>query len=382
MTLALHPPPQAADSLTDCRYISAEFMYRPRPTEPRACAVFDYALRSRLTELDRVAGGVIWLCKHEGILDTLTPIIAEFPRLRSVAIVVNPAPMTRHMGDSPTRYNWEAPERWQRYTMTDRWARIQAALAVGASVPHAGWLIMPAHDAVWGRDLLARLERYAARYALNGLPAAVSPYTYYQHSPVPNVDIPPHLIATLNAAFNRDLLLPLKFARDELQAYWGKMGMIPFGMCAAVRAIAETFVWEDDRELDRAIRDAGYAVRCLWVHDPRLYRQALPVFTEADLRRVIERTLHYSLNIPSTTVGGSSLNIPLGTLGRWRQRLDWRFARNTARAEAVIADCVAEIRVRLAQHGASWVDWGDYRHVIRVGDAAVEVWKAQDLTNF
>jgi hypothetical protein len=156
------------------------------------------------------------------------------------------------------------------------------------------------------------------------------------------------------------------------------MGMIPFAMCGTVRDMSETFVWEDDLEIDRVIRDAGYRARCLWVSDPRLYRQALPVFDRDGVRRVIERTLHYSLNIPNQSVGASSLNFPLGKLATLRRWIDPNFAHCNAQAEALIAACTGEIKARLEQFGASWVDWGAYRHVMRVGDPVVEVWKREN----
>ena len=30
---------------------------------------------------------------------------------------------------------------------------------------------------------------------------------------------------------------------------------------------------------------------------------------------------------------------------------------------------------RLGRYGLSWVDWGTYRYVVRVGDPLVQVWK-------
>jgi hypothetical protein len=101
------------------------------------------------------------------------------------------------------------------------------------------------------------------------------------------------------------------------------------------------------------------------------------VFSREDAKTVIMRTLHYSLNIPGQ--GASKLNFPLGALGRLRRRVSPSFARWNAEAEALIAECVAEIAPRLARYGASWVDWGAYRYVARVGDPAVEVWRRRQI---
>ncbi len=231
---------------------------------------------------------------------------------------------------------------------------------------------MPAHDAVWGRDLLARLVALSEGHERNGLPAAVSPYTYYQHSVVPDLLIDPLLIDAVNAAFNRESRLRWRLRSDRYQAFWGKMGMIPFGMCGALRDQVETMVWEDDLEIDRAIRARGYAAVCRWIDNPALYRQTLPLFDRAGLRALIDRTLHYSLSIP----GDSSLvSQPLDFWNRLRRRIDPRYARALALSEAVTAECKIEIAARLDRCGASWVDWGAYRYVARVGDPLVQVWK-------
>jgi hypothetical protein len=179
----------------------------------------------------------------------------------------------------------------------------------------------------------------------------------------------------MNTAFGRDFLFPWKIRRDEVQAFWGKMSMTPFGMCGAIRQKAQKDVWEDDLEIDGAIRRSGYGVRCRWVSDPALYHQSPPVFDLDGLRKVIERTLHYSLNIPGTEVGSSTLNFPLDTIGQVWRYLNPHFARNNAEAERIIRECNAKIKGRLESFGASWVDWGAYRYVCRVGDPAVEVWK-------
>jgi hypothetical protein len=356
------------------RYIDAEFMYRSRPTGERERAVFDYALFSRLSQLEST-NAVLFICDSTATIDSLQYLEKQFPHLRIVTAIANPMPWAGTTPDTPRSLNWENSDEWRRYQTTDRWARINFALQVASAINKDGYLIMPAHDAVCGRGLLERLRDFSEKYARGGLPAAVSPYTYYQHSAVPDVDIPADIINTLNTAFSRDTMFPWKLRFDHAQAFWGKMGMIPFAMCGAVREKVETFVWEDDLEIDRAIRESGYGVRCWYVRNPALYRQALPVFDRNGLKKVIERTLHYSLNIPGQTIGSSSLNFPLGALGRLRALLNPRFAHYNTLAEALIAECMDMIRARLEQYGASWVDWGVYRHVIRIGDPAVEVWK-------
>ncbi len=358
-------------------FLSAEFMYRPRPIDPRARRVFDFALAARLSELSRYAdAGVLLICNSEATAESLTHLAAEYPRLAFETALVNPLPLppaTRDpYGDTPVRCQWPDPQAWRRYAQTDRWARIGFALEYGRRLDSSSYLIMPAHDAVWGEELLAMLVRLSETDAQNGLPAAVSPYSPQHHSAVPGADIPPDIIDALNAAFAR-----LSFNSDpcddeHYQAFWGKMGLIPFGMCGEILRRAETFVWEDDLEIDRVIREAGYAVRCRWVDDPALYRQALPVFDLAGLKAVIERTLHYSLNIPGDS---SILTRPLDAPGRLRQQLNPRFARGYALSQAVIAECRAEIDARLERFGQSWVDWGAYRYVVRVGDPLVQVWK-------
>lgn len=371
-------PDAIATALAGRRFIDAEFMYKPRPERGRARIVFDFALRSRLSALSS-ADAALFICDSQATIDSLEPLAAEFPHLPAAYAVANPQPWSGPSADTPRQLQWESAGRWRRYAMTDRWARIDFALHVGSLLKNPGWLVMPAHDAVWGRELLPRLAQFGERHARQGLPAAVSPCTYHQHSPVEGAHIPRDVIDLLNTAFGRDSLFGWKVRFDQVQAFWGKMGMLPFGMCKSVQAQAEKFVWEDDLEIDRVIREAGYGVRGLWVRDPQLYRQALPVSDRDGVRRVIERTLHYSLNVPTQDAGASTLNFPLGPLGKMRRVINPRFRRCNEQAEALIAECTHEIRSRLQRFGASWVDWGAYRYVMRVGDPMVEVWKNTTL---
>ncbi|MEP7292447.1 MAG: hypothetical protein ABI835_11725 [Chloroflexota bacterium] len=363
------------------RLLSTEFIYQPRPGFAEAAhRVFDFTLDSRLTELSRHNDvALLFVCDSPATVESLAHLPAQYPNLLMLAGLANPAPLAAHFGDSyaetPNHCGWDDPQHWRRYTVTDRWARISFALDVARQLPN-GWLIMPAHDAVWGSGLLDHLIHLSQKYARNGLPAAVSPYTPQHHSPVPDVDIPPEIIDALNAAFSRDSLLRWRFWRGNYQAYWGKMGMIPFAICGALLDQVETMVWEDDLEIDRVLRELGCGVRACWVSNPALYRQALPVFDRAGLRAVIERTLHYSLSIPGDT---SLLTRPLDLPGRLRRLIDPRFARGLALSEAVTAECQLKIAQRLDTVGASWVDWGAYRYVVRVGDPLVQVWKYEGV---
>jgi hypothetical protein len=365
---------EAAALLKGVRYVDAEFMYQPRPATPREQIVFDYTLKSRLSQLE-IQDAVLFICDGRRTVESLEIFQTQFPHLRMLTAIINPQFWSGQTPNTPQLLGWDAPDNWQRYTMTDRWARIDFALEVSSLLESLGYLLMPAQDAVWAKGLLTYLENVSKLYAKNGLPAAVSPYTYYQHAPVPGADILQPIIDVMNTAFGRDFWFPWKIRLDRVQAFWGKMSMTPFGMCEAIRQNVQKDVWEDDLEIDGAIRRLGYGVRCRWVSDPALYHQSPPIFDREGLSRVIERTLHYSLNIPGKAVGASSLNFPLDSLGRLWGRLNPRFARNNAEAEALIGECNATIRDRLEAYGASWVDWGTYRYVTRVGDPSVEVWK-------
>lgn len=376
-TIEIRAQPAAlAERLNGRRFVSAEFMYKPRPTEPHSRRVFDFTLGSRLNELSRYdSAAVLLICDRVATVASFADLPAAYPHLPILAAIVNPQPISPTApdpyADTPAHCGWEQPERWQRYALTDRWARIAFALEVASKLETSGNLIMPAHDAVWGQGVLEKLEQLSESHTQNGLPAATSACTPHHHSPVPGVDIPQEIIDALNAAFARDSLLQTRIERGEYQAFWGKMGIIPFGICGEVLRRAERFVWEDDLELDRVIRLAGCAVSCLWADDPALYRQALPVFDRAGLRAVIERSLHYSLNIPGDT---SLLTRSLDEPARLRRQLEPAFADGLALSEALTAECQSEIAARLERYGASWVDWGAYRYVVRVGDPFVQVW--------
>lgn len=365
-TLA-HDVSHAAELLRGCTFVSAEFMYQPRPTDPRTRRVFDYALRSRLGELN--GSGVLLLCADDATLHSLLPVLADYPQVRQVALIVNPQPAAATPSRSPYTLGWEQPHTWRRYQTTDRWARIEAALGVGAALGSGGWLAMPAQDAVWGRTLLVRLVELAHQHAQNGHPAAVSPYTPYQHSQVRGANIPRAVIALVNVAFNRDAMFAQQLDQDALQSFWGKMSLMPFTLCADVNAHTEKRIWEDDLEIDRVLRACGYGVRARWMASSRLYRQALPVFDEQGVQRIFERTLHYSLNV---SLRGSLLHAPHTATVPAR-----RDAAAVARAQALIDACTDAIDARIRHFGASWVDWGRYRHVIEPHNPFVEVWRQE-----
>lgn len=369
--MTLHATAEAAgQALAGAHILSAEFLYQPRPPEPRARAVFDHALRARLGALG-AGDGLLLLVDGPEALESVTPLLREFPALRTAALVVNPAPLA-DAPDTPHALGWEAPDSWSACAMTDRWARLQAALAAAAGARGAGWLLLPALDAVYGRPLVDWLEAQAISLG-RGRPAAVSPVTPWQHHAVSGVRIPPVMIDALNLAFDRDDTLPARLTDGSAQGVWGKLSLIPRAACAEVLRTAETDVWEDDKEIDRALREAGWMTRGLWVRDPVLYHQSPPVFDRAGLKAVLGRTLHYSLNIPADPPAGTSLIAQPGRPFTLEDSVFYHDARRLA--DGLTAECMAEIADRVARWGASWVDWGAYRTVARVGVPGVEVWR-------
>ncbi len=369
-------PEAAAAALEKAHLLSTEMMYKPRPAENNARQVFDSAFRARLAALNH-ADAVLLMVNDANTLESLRVFAETFPEPRWAAAVVNAKPLGHYRPNPPYQWEWDDPAHWMIFKTSDRWARIDFAMRTAAilSQDDSGLLLMPAHDAVYGRDLLSQLEKVAQYYACDGIPAAVSPFAPDQHTPTAGAVYERNVSAAMNAAFARDSDMRRKIRRDDLQAFWGKMNMLPFAMCAAVLGAVSQKVWEDDKEIDRAIRDCGYCARALWIDDQGIYRQSPPVFTRQDLKRVIERTLHYSLNIPTNPLGASSLNRPLDAQGKLRQLFSPQFRRANRFAETLIRECMAEIEARLSRYGVSWVDWGDYRYVVQVGDPDVEVWK-------
>src|SRR5688572_25450853 len=174
-------------------------MYRPRPAGGREQIVFDFGLRSRLSELS-AEDAALFICDSAETIESFAPFAAEFPALKMLALIANPPPYEGAAGNTPERMGWKNASQWRRYARTDRWRRIDTALRVGQQIGGSGYLVMPAHDAVWGRGLLGRMAGFSQRWARGGVPAAVSPYTYWQHSPVPGADVPQDVIDLLNTA--------------------------------------------------------------------------------------------------------------------------------------------------------------------------------------
>lgn len=369
--IELSPAPEAvARALDGVRILSAELLYQPRPVNPKARAVFDHALRARLSALTG-EDGLLLLVNAPDTLASVSSLLDEYPLPRRAALIVNPAPRKSAL-DTPSVLGWEAPERWRPLATTDRWARLLAAFEAAAQIGGHGWLALPALDAVYGRPLLDWLV--AQSQALGGQrPAAVSPVTPLQHYPLPEVRIPPLIINALNAAFNRDETLPARLADGSAQGLWGKLCLIPRAACTAILERAETDIWEDDREIDRVLRGAGWTTRGLWLRDPARYHQTPPVFDRDDLKAVILRTLHYSLHLPAAVPAGTSILVQPTRPFSAEDSIWYVEARRLA--DAVTAECLDQIAARVARWGASWLDWGAYRHVARIGDPAVEVWR-------
>lgn len=363
-------PLSVAEYLGGVHFLSAEMIYRPRPDEPRARAVFDHAFRARLGALN-AEDGLLLLVDSTESLESLRPLLTEGPPLRAAALVVNPAPLI-NPPDTPYTLGWDTPAAWHALQTTDRWARLLAALAVVSALDGGGGLVLPALDAVYGRPLLRWLEAQSMELG-RGVRAAVSPVTPFQHYRVPGASIPLAIIEALNSAFNRDETLPARLASGQAQGVWGKMSLIPFAACVGLAAALDTAVWEDDKEIDRALRERGVATRGLWQPDPALYHQVPPVFDRAGLKAVIGRTLHYSLNIPAARPAGSSFLAVTPPLRFCAEDSIW-YHEGRQLADALIGECLAEIAARVAHSGASWVDWGRYRYVARIGVPGAEMW--------
>lgn len=382
--MAEHPQAAAA-ALAGRTCIGVEFMYKPRPVNNPASSAFTIPLAARCAELARQPrAALLLLCANPATLEPLRPLLARSP-FPVLAAYVNPQPLSLAHApdpDTPARCGWDEPARWQPITTTDRWARLSFALETGALLAEsgqAGALALAAHDAVWGRGLLALLQRTSTALGVNGVPAAVSPYTPYQHSHLPGA--PAWAIAAINAAFNRDPGLPEGLRSGRYQGFWGKTALLPFALCRPVLRQADQRVWEDDLEIDRALRAAGHITRALWIVSPRLYRQALPVFDEAGIAAVIDRTLHYSMNVPARPLGANSrLLHPLSARLRWRRRLNPAYDRALKLAEHLADASLAAAADRLARTGVSWVDWGAYRHVVQPGKPFVTVWLKGDAS--
>jgi hypothetical protein len=344
------------------KFLHAEFMYKPRPTEAVQRRTFDKNLRSRLNALSQ-HDTLLLICNHESTLTSLQPVLDAYPALQKCHVFTNPQPRAVQ-SDTPARCDWESPERWTQMDMSDRWARILCALRYAeADGEREGYLVMPAHEAVFGEGLLEALAAFAhEQHTRTGLPHAVSP------APARSDDASPALLL-LDAAFDR---APFDDVCEQGQGFWGKMGMIPLALCAKLAREVDTDVWEDDLEIDWAMVEIGGATACI-----RLPRQQYLLdygdINIASVRQIIERHLHYSLRIPGEQA--SALLAAPSQHSRARARGNAAYARAVQMADALIAECDAEMRTRVAKWGCSWVDWGAYRYVARPRDPAVEVWK-------
>jgi hypothetical protein len=360
-------------------YLSVEMMYCPRPQQPPAQLVFDTCLLSRIGALD-AHDVLLLLVDSEATEHSLDPVLeaaeTRFGARRVAIARVNPLRLETFDRSLPAHWEWDEPSRWRQMQTSDRWARIDFALHLAAQLAQeqAGFLLMPAQDAVYGRALLERLESAARYYACEGVPAAISPFTPYQHHVLPGVDIPRRIIDAMNAAFSRTPGMRQMIESGQAQSFWGKMNLTPFALCRPLLQRVSRTIWEDDKEIDRALAEGGFCARALWIDDPALYQQTPPVFDRADLKRVIERTLHYSLNIAAPPNEASALSFPQPVRSRLVSLVSPASRSANRLADALIAECRAEISQRLARFGVSWVDWGAYRYVVRVGDPDVQVW--------
>jgi len=370
--------------LRDKRFVSVEFMYKPRPSDTgydarRRRSVFDYALKSRLDELAHYPDSALILCcNDQRTADSLSDLREQYPTLPIYIAFVNPEPHVPPYPDAqtPFRCEWDDPAGWQQVQTTDRWARIRFALELGREIAAhggTGYIVMPAHDSCWYYSILDDLAKASLEYAKGGLPAAVSPYADVHHSRVPGVYIPQNVIDTVNWAFHRH---HADIAAGSYQQFWGKMGIIPYAMSGAILKRVELRVWEDDLEIDTAIRALGYAVVTVFMDRLGLrqpYKQTLPAFNVEAVAAVFNRTLHYSLPIPP---GNTSL-LARPFMELWMRLPDYalKYWYRAACIEAIVAYCQKQIDARLKRYGCSWVDWGAYRHVVRIGDPFVQVWK-------
>jgi hypothetical protein len=359
--------------MTEPRFLAAEMIYQPRPTEARAQRVFDANLNARLRAL-RTGDHLLLLCNSEAAAESLRPRLRDYAYLTpSWSLVTpsnSPSPSTERelegeVKTTPYRCDWDAPQTWRQMAMSDRWTRILYALQA-ASQFDVDYLLLPALDAVYARDLLLQLAQVSRA---SRLPCAVSPVCRLAHHT--STGAPQAVIDLHNAAFDRAPLVNV--CSEGGQGFWGKLGLLPIGVCLLLPQEVAVEAWEDDLEIDRALSAMGSPATCLPVEDPALYHLAPPVFDEASVRRIIERHLHYSLKIPGEK--RSHLHSAPSPASLAKATTDPAYAHALAQADALIAECEAEMRARVARYGASWVDWGAYRYVARPADPAVEVWQ-------
>jgi len=167
--------------------LSAEFVYAVPADEPYRSRLLDN-LRARLNAL-RPGDGVLIVAGSPSALEAVLPLDVP-PGGARFQQIVTPA---RLPGTNA-------------FAETDRWARIDAALAFAADrAAQFDALLMPALDAVYDRRLIDLLR---ARSAVR---VPVSPWTPCHHAG----DGP--IAAAMNAAFNRDRSFRRRLLRGETQ---------------------------------------------------------------------------------------------------------------------------------------------------------------------
>jgi hypothetical protein len=355
-------------------FLHAEFMYKPRPpeTDVRARKLFDVNLAARLGCLHE-GDTALFICDSKVTFTSIAPLLERHARLQIEHVIANPQPRSTQT-DMPLRCGWEMPDAWRQMEMSDRWARILVALRRAAAMGGDGYLIMPAHEAVYRSGLFARLIALAqAKQSQTGKRYAVSPIDhmhYFLGEGSREAEASRYNVFT--AAFDREML---DHVCEGGQGFWGKLGIVPLAVCGDLARAIDTDAWEDDLEIDGTLHELGHGTACLKV--PRSLYQlqyGIPFFQTTDhVRATILRHLHYSLKIPGERP--SALQSPPSQRSLYRARTDAGYARALEAADALIAECDAEMRGRVAQYGCSWVDWGAYRYVARPRDPAVEVWK-------
>jgi hypothetical protein len=363
------------------RVLAVEFLYQPLPSAGMAAVALREAMHTRLRTLTG-DDALLWLlaANDTAAYEQVRAFARAYPTVPTYYRFVDPAVYAPEPALAAT-LGWDDPQvRYHRVNMSDRWARLQAALELGAAlgVSTRGWLLLPALDAVFGDGLLERMLLLSEHYQIDGIPAAISPFTPYQHAPVRGLEIDPHIIDAYNLAFDRDPATRWLIERGEFQQFWGKCGLLPYAMCETVLREADTGVWEDDREISRVLRDAGYSAHCWWEDDPLVYHQAPPVFSEHDLYTVLVRYLHYSLNIPfGSGKPRSMLNEPVPEAELARRQSRENLWEAHLLAERLIERGNRLVIDRVKRFGASWVDWGRYRYLATVGQPHVDVFVAR-----
>lgn len=380
-------PFAAANTIRDTPLLSIEFMYQAFGGSGSGMGemALSFALRSRLDQLSAwvrpndpdTDAAVLLICDSIDTARSFHFLQADYPRLKFCYGLANPEPQSIGIQHAvkwkARRYSWEDADQWRIYDMSDRWARILFALRTCAVISNDtdGYVLMPALDSVWGDGLIDRLiGRSEVREQSIGRPTAVSPFTPFQHSPIPDCTYEPSVIDVMNACYNRDSTFPAQVRDGTGQAFWGKMSLTPYKLCEPILNEALPLVMEDDRELDGAVARADGSTYGDWIDDPTLYRQSPPIFDMAGVEQAVFRTMHYTADIPGNlSENGSIFCRPLSVQAARmfpKEVLDL--------SQSLINRCVARIEANIRRYGVSWVDWGRYRYVVEPGNPQVAVW--------